>query len=89
MADAPPERHRPQRAPAAIPMATRSPPPEPGEQVCRECGYSDRNACADALDGPNWWIEEDLCSACAAQMQAAADPAYAGLYAHDGPSDLP
>ena len=30
-------------------------------------------------------VEEDLCSVCAARLQAMADPAYAGLYAEDGP----
>lgn len=89
MADVPSKTHRQSCAPETAPIATTPEPPEPGERVCRECGYSDRNAGADALDGPNWWIEENLCSACAAQMQAAADPAYAGLYAHDGPPDLP
>ena len=89
MADAPSESDRQRRAPATGPPATTPLPPEPQEQVCRECGYPDRNACADALDAPVWWIEEDLCSICAAQIQAAADPAYAGLYAHDGPPDLP
>lgn len=89
MADPSSRRHRQERGPATVPMATTPPPPEPQEQVCRECGYPDRNACMDALDGPVWWIEQDLCSVCAAQMQAAADPAYAGLYAHDGPPDLP
>lgn len=87
MADAPSERHRQSRTPAMVPMATT--PPDPREQVCRGCGYSDRNACADTLDGPNWWIEDDLCSACAARIQAATDPAYAGLYAEDGPPELP
>lgn len=47
------------------------------------------NAGADALDGPHWWIVENLCSVCAAKMQSAADPAYAGLYADDGPPELP
>ncbi len=78
MADAPSER-----------LCRELPPPEPQDQVYRECRHSDRNACADALDGPCRWIEADLCSACAAQIQAAANPACAGLYADDAPPDLP
>ena len=30
------------------------------------------------------WVEEDLCSSCAARLAAEADPAMAGLYAEDG-----
>ena len=60
-------------------------PPAPWDRTCRECGCWDWNACCDMRDGPCWWVEEDLCSYCAARLQAAADPAYAGLYAEDGP----
>ncbi len=30
-----------------------------------------------------WWVEPDLCAACAAEMAARLDPAMAGLYAED------
>ena len=30
-----------------------------------------------------WWVEPDLCSACAAEMAARLDPAMAGLWAGD------
>lgn len=31
------------------------------ERECRVCGCTDRHAC----EGGCWWVEEDLCSACA------------------------
>jgi hypothetical protein len=34
------------------------------EPTCRECGCSDSLACPDGC----WWVEEDLCSACAAEL---------------------
>lgn len=30
---------------------------------CRECGCTDERACW-TLEGPCYWVEEDLCSAC-------------------------
>jgi hypothetical protein len=60
---------------------------------CRVCGCTQDRACVSE-DGPCWWVEADLCSACAttAQIavagldrrikelqQAAADPYYANL----------
>ncbi len=51
---------------------------------CRACGCHDFDACVDENTGMVcWWIEEDLCSACAAGMAAEADPAMAGLHAED------
>jgi hypothetical protein len=42
----------------------RGPVAGPRGQRCRECGCTDARACmTDA--GPCWWIEPDLCSACA------------------------
>jgi hypothetical protein len=35
------------------------------EQVCRVCGCTDDNACS----GGCWWVEEDLCSACAGEAE--------------------
>jgi hypothetical protein len=32
-------------------------------RTCRVCGCTDDNACV-GLDGPCYWIEADLCSAC-------------------------
>ena len=63
------------------------PPPRPvlGDRICRGCGCWDWNACVDMHDGPCWWVEEDLCSVCAARMRGDADPACSGLLAEDGP----
>jgi hypothetical protein len=30
------------------------------EQICRECGCTQNNACPNGC----WWVEEDLCSDC-------------------------
>ncbi|MYE00537.1 MAG: hypothetical protein F4Y03_04560 [Alphaproteobacteria bacterium] len=79
------EKHEIRRALAEAIFEPPPPPPAPGDRICRECGCWDWNACVDAHDGPCWWVEEDLCSVCAARLQAMADPAYAGLYAEDGP----
>ena len=79
------EKHEIRRALAEALFEAPPPPPAPGDRICRECGCWDWNACVDAHDGPCWWVEEDLCSVCAARLQAMADPAYAGLYAEDGP----
>lgn len=38
------------------------------EQVCRVCGCTQDNACA----GGCCWVEEDLCSRCAAKMDKEA-----------------
>ena len=32
--------------------------------TCRGCGCWDYDACFDTEDGPCWWVDEDLCSAC-------------------------
>lgn len=37
-----------------------------GEQACRECGCCNSWAC----EGGCWWVEPDLCSACAEGGQA-------------------
>ena len=34
------------------------------ERRCRECGCTDCAACVD-INGPCWWVEDDLCSSCA------------------------
>ena len=52
---------------------------------CRGCGCHDCDACVDDETGMVCgWVEEDLCSSCAARLAAEADPAMAGLYAEDG-----
>ncbi|PFG16308.1 hypothetical protein ATK74_0842 [Propionicimonas paludicola] len=33
-------------------------------RVCAGCGCTDDNACV-TREGPCWWINDDLCSACA------------------------
>lgn len=53
---------------------------------CSGCGRHDRDACVD--DGTGmvcFWVEEDLCSSCAARLAAEADPAMTGLYRKDAP----
>lgn len=79
------EKHELRRALAEAIFQLPVPPPASGDPVCRECGCWDWNACVGGLDGPCWWVEEDLCSECAARQQGAADPAYSGLWAEDGP----
>jgi|GEM_PF-4873137 len=32
---------------------------------CRVCGCDDLHACVDADGNPCYWVEDDLCSACA------------------------
>lgn len=34
-------------------------------RCCRACGCHDWSACYGELTGPCWWVEPDLCSACA------------------------
>ena len=34
------------------------------QQVCRECGCTDRFGCQSDEAGPCWWVEDDLCSHC-------------------------
>jgi hypothetical protein len=34
---------------------------------CRVCGCTELNACLTA-DGPCWWVEWDLCSACEGEV---------------------
>ena len=51
------------------------PEPPPGEPRCRQCGCWEWDACwiepdwdrpdEDTWEGPCWWAEDDLCSACA------------------------
>ena len=79
------ERHELRRALAEATFEVPPPPPMPGDRICRGCGCWDWNACQHGLDGPCRWVEEDLCSVCAARMQGEADPAYSGLFAEDGP----
>lgn len=35
------------------------------DRTCRECGCSELHACVDDDGVPCWWVQEDLCSACA------------------------
>ena len=32
---------------------------------CRECGCIDSDCCVDLTGEPCWWVQDDLCSACA------------------------
>ncbi|MHB1278274.1 MAG: hypothetical protein ACYC1Q_07740 [Bacteroidia bacterium] len=45
------------------------------EGICRQCGCVAMDACDDQFTGCCFWVEEDLCSACAtpAQIQEAMD----------------
>jgi hypothetical protein len=43
-------------------------------RACRTCGCTDNNACMTD-DGPCWWVEPDLCSACVVQHPASNPPA--------------
>jgi hypothetical protein len=36
--------------------------------ICRECGCSDMRACVDPVLGACSWVEPDLCSHCAADV---------------------
>ena len=81
----PEEKHELRRALAEAIFGFPPPPPMPGDRICRGCGCWDWNACVDGDDEPCWWVEEDLCSVCAARLQVEANPAYSGLYAEDGP----
>jgi len=40
------------------------------ETYCRRCGCTDSAGCDDGC----WWVEEDLCSACADDMGLVVDP---------------
>jgi hypothetical protein len=40
------------------------------EPTCRECGCSDSLACPDGC----WWVEADLCSACAVELESLPPP---------------
>jgi hypothetical protein len=41
---------------------------EVNEPTCRECGCSDSLACPEGC----WWVQDDLCSECAADLETAA-----------------
>ena len=41
------------------------PPVPEGWPSCRVCGCWEYNACPDEDFGACWWVEPDLCSACA------------------------
>lgn len=41
-----------------------------GVRACRTCGCTDERACMTD-DGPCWWVEADLCSACTPEEEAA------------------
>lgn len=38
-------------------------------RTCRACGCTDNCACHNDVDGPCWWVADDLCSHC--QMTSA------------------
>jgi len=40
---------------------------EVNEPTCRECGCSDSLGCPEGC----WWVQEDLCSECAAELEIA------------------
>lgn len=42
-------------------------PVDDGDRACRVCGCTDRHGCPQGC----WWVEADLCSACA---EAANEP---------------
>lgn len=49
--------------PACLPLPSLAPlfpPLSPGERQCRTCGCTDTHSCGDC-----YWVEPDLCSACA------------------------
>ncbi|HVW97533.1 MAG TPA: hypothetical protein VHA56_16285 [Mucilaginibacter sp.] len=37
--------------------------------ICRRCGCTQSDACYDELTGSCWWVQEDLCSACATKEE--------------------
>jgi hypothetical protein len=41
-------------------------PKKPAQRACRVCGCTDDRACP----GGCWWVEPDLCSACAIPQEA-------------------
>ena len=55
------------------------------ERTCRACGCTDSHACINHVDGPCWWVADDLCSHC--QLTAAALGAKITV-AHDLGSEL-
>jgi hypothetical protein len=44
-----------------------TPAPLLDTRICRQCGCSDSLACPDGC----WWVEADLCSECAADLDGA------------------
>lgn len=44
------------------------------QRKCRVCGCTDNDCrqCIEAQGFPCWWVEEDLCSRCAAEEDARA-----------------
>lgn len=57
-------------------------------RVCRQCGCTEEHACVDAVLGPCWWVEEDLCSHCLpvgeAQRRAVAGTLWDGDFREEG-----
>lgn len=53
----------------------------PQPRLCRECACSENDACIDRHGSGCWWVEEDLCIACA--------PGRFGHLAFAGPRDVP
>lgn len=73
------EKHALRRALAAAVFEFPPPPPAPGDPICRGCGCWEWNACLHGDGEPCDWVEEDLCSVCAARMDAAAARAGSGF----------
>lgn len=43
------------------------------QQMCRECGCTDDNACVDEEGTACHWVEPDLCSACHGKTKVTPD----------------
>lgn len=56
----------------------------PGDRICRGCGCWGWNACLHGDGEPCGWVEDDLCSVCAAREDAAAVRAGSGLHMEAG-----
>ncbi len=56
-----------------IPLGTKEPEPAEKAEICRVCGCTNDRACVTP-DGPCYWVEPDLCSACAARPPISSRP---------------
>lgn len=56
--------------------------PSNDKQACRKCGCTWNTPCYDHETGSCWWVQPDLCSACATEDEKqAAEIEMARLYA--------